>query len=54
MDLLERDPGGCARFVADRAIDVERVFTQRYTLDQAADAYRLFDTQSTGKGVFLL
>ena len=46
--------GECARFVADRAIDVERVFTQRYTLDQAADAYRLFDTQSTGKGVFLL
>ena len=44
----------CARFVADREIDVERVFTQRYTLDQAADAYRLFDTQSTGKGVFLL
>jgi threonine dehydrogenase-like Zn-dependent dehydrogenase len=46
--------GECAGFVADRGIDVERVFTERYTLDQAADAYRLFDTQSTGKGVFLL
>ena len=44
----------CARFIADRGIDVERVFTQRYALDQAAEAYRLFDTQSTGKGVFLL
>jgi hypothetical protein len=26
----------------------------RFTLDQAADAYRLFDTQTTGKGVFVL
>jgi threonine dehydrogenase-like Zn-dependent dehydrogenase len=46
--------GECARFVADRGIDVERLFTQRYALDQAAEAYRLFDTQTTGKGVFLL
>jgi threonine dehydrogenase-like Zn-dependent dehydrogenase len=44
----------CARFVVDRAIDVERLFTQRYALDQADEAYRLFDTQTTGKGVFLL
>ena len=43
----------CARFVADRGIDVERLFTQRWTLDQADEAYRLFDTQTTGKGVFL-
>jgi threonine dehydrogenase-like Zn-dependent dehydrogenase len=45
--------GECARFVADRGIDVERLFTERWTLDQAAEAYRLFDTQTTGKGVFL-
>jgi threonine dehydrogenase-like Zn-dependent dehydrogenase len=44
----------CARFVVDRAIDVERLFTQRYALDQADEAYRLFDTLTTGKGVFLL
>ena len=44
----------CARFIADRRIPVERVFTHRYRLDQAEEAYRLFDTQSTGKGVFLL
>jgi threonine dehydrogenase-like Zn-dependent dehydrogenase len=44
----------CARFIADRGIDVERLFTDRYTLDQAAEAYRRFDTQTTGKGVFLL
>jgi hypothetical protein len=34
-------------------VPVEKLFTQRYKLDQAVDAYRLFDTQTTGKGVFL-
>lgn len=43
----------CARFVADRRIPVDRVFTHRYRLEQAEEAYRLFDTQSTGKGVFV-
>ncbi len=43
----------CARFVADRKIPLKRLFTHRFTLDQADDAYRLFDTQTTGKGVFL-
>jgi threonine dehydrogenase-like Zn-dependent dehydrogenase len=46
--------GECARFVADRGIDVDRLFTQRWTLEQADEAYRLFDTQTTGKGVFLM
>jgi threonine dehydrogenase-like Zn-dependent dehydrogenase len=44
----------CARFVADRNIPVDRLFTHRFTLDQAEEAYRLFDTQTTGKGVFVL
>ena len=45
----------CARYVAERGIDVDHLFTQRYTsLDEAEEAYRLFDTQTTGKGVFLL
>ncbi len=43
----------CARFVAERAIDVDSLFTQKYSLDQCDEAYKLFDTQSTGKGVFL-
>ena len=43
----------CARFVADRKIPLTRLLTHRFTLDQAADAYRLFDTQTTGKGVFV-
>jgi threonine dehydrogenase-like Zn-dependent dehydrogenase len=44
----------CARFIADRKVPVDRVFTHRFTLDQAEEAYRLFDTQTTGKGVFVL
>ena len=44
----------CARFVAERGIDVDALFTHEFALDQAVDAYRLFDTQTTGKGVFLM
>ncbi len=43
----------CARFVAERGIDVDRLFTHRWPLEQAAEAYRLFDEQNSGKGVFL-
>ncbi|MGH7372789.1 MAG: iditol 2-dehydrogenase, partial [Candidatus Rokuibacteriota bacterium] len=42
----------CARFVADRKIPLGRLLTNRFTIDQAAEAYKLFDTQTTGKGVF--
>ena len=42
----------CARYVADRGIDLEQLFTHRFELDQATDAYELFDQQTTGKGVF--
>ena len=44
----------CAEFVADRKIDVDSLFTHEFMLDQAEEAYKLFDTQSTGKGVFLM
>ncbi|MFP6748457.1 MAG: zinc-binding dehydrogenase [Alphaproteobacteria bacterium] len=43
----------CARFVADRQIDVDALFTHRWSLGQAEEAYQLFDRQTTGKGVFL-
>ena len=43
----------CAEFVADHNIDVDKLFTHRWKLDQAEEAYRLFDTQTTGKGVIL-
>src|SRR5713226_4731479 len=42
----------CARFVADRRIPLDRLLTHRFTLEQADEAYRLFDTQTTGKGFF--
>ena len=42
----------CARFVADRGVEVDRLFTHRWRLEQAEEAYRLFDTQTAGKGVF--
>jgi threonine dehydrogenase-like Zn-dependent dehydrogenase len=43
----------CAHFVARRRIPLGRLLTHRFALDQAAEAYRLFDTQTTGKGVFV-
>ena len=43
-----------ARFVADNKIDVEHLFTDRWKLDQAEAAYKLFDQQTSGKGVFLM
>jgi len=42
----------CAEFVADRGIELDRIFTHRYKLEEAEKAYTLFDTQTTGKGVF--
>lgn len=44
--------GECARYIADRGIDVDKLFTHRWRLDQAAEAYELFDRQTSGKGVF--
>jgi threonine dehydrogenase-like Zn-dependent dehydrogenase len=43
----------CARFVVKRRVPLERLLTHRFRLEQAAEAYRLFDTQTTGKGVFV-
>ncbi|HEY2531483.1 MAG TPA: zinc-binding dehydrogenase [Xanthobacteraceae bacterium] len=44
----------CAQFVADREIAVEHLFTHRWELSQADEAYRLFDRQTSGKGVFIM
>jgi threonine dehydrogenase-like Zn-dependent dehydrogenase len=43
----------CAEFVADKKIAVDRLFTHRWRLDQAEEAYRVFDTQTSGKGVIV-
>ena len=45
----------CAEYIADRNIEVDQLFTDRYaSLNEAEEAYRLFDKQTAGKGVFLL
>ncbi len=41
----------CARYIADRGIDIDRLFTHHWKLDQAEEAYKLFDAQTSGKGV---
>ena len=43
----------CAEFIASRRLDVDRIFSHEFALEQAVDAYRLFDAQEMmGKGVF--
>jgi threonine dehydrogenase-like Zn-dependent dehydrogenase len=49
MGMLE-----CARFIAEHKIPLERIFSHRWKLEQCTEAYQSFDTQTTGKGVFLL
>jgi threonine dehydrogenase-like Zn-dependent dehydrogenase len=43
----------CAEFVADRKVEVDKLFTHRWKLEQAEEAYKLFDQQTSGKGVIL-
>ena len=44
----------CARFITERQVPVDQLFTDRWQLDQAVQAYKVFDQQSSGKGVFLM
>jgi threonine dehydrogenase-like Zn-dependent dehydrogenase len=37
----------------DNRIDPEKIFMHRWQLGQADEAYRVFDTHSTGKGVIV-
>jgi D-arabinose 1-dehydrogenase-like Zn-dependent alcohol dehydrogenase len=43
----------CAEFVVEHNIAIDKLFTHRWRLDQAEEAYCLFDTQTTGKSVLL-
>ena len=43
----------CAEFVVDHNVVVDKLFTDRWLLNQAEESYRLFDAQTTGKGVIL-
>jgi threonine dehydrogenase-like Zn-dependent dehydrogenase len=46
----------CARFIVERELDVDRLFTHRWKLDldDAREAYRMTERQSAGKGVFVM
>jgi threonine dehydrogenase-like Zn-dependent dehydrogenase len=43
----------CARFAVDNGIDLDAIFSHRWKLGEADEAYRVFDTQSTGKGAII-
>lgn len=43
----------CASYVAERGLDVEALFTNAFALDEAREAYELFDQAKIGKGVIL-
>ena len=43
----------CACFIVDKKVPLKKLLTHRFKLDEANQAYKLFDTQTTGKGVFV-
>ena len=43
----------CARFVLDRGISVDALFSDRWRVSQFAEAIQRFDLQTSGKGVFV-
>jgi threonine dehydrogenase-like Zn-dependent dehydrogenase len=43
----------CADFVVRKGLDLDALFTHRWSLDQAEQAYHLFDQQASGKGAFI-
>ena len=52
IDFTTVGQADCARFVADHGLAVDDLFTERWSLDQAVEAYKLFDGQTSGKAVF--
>ena len=43
----------CAQFVVDRQVPLQKLLTHQFELNNAREAYELFDTQTTGKGIFV-
>lgn len=43
----------CQDFIVDRNLNIDRLFTNQWKLEGAATAYREFDNQNSGKGVFV-
>jgi threonine dehydrogenase-like Zn-dependent dehydrogenase len=42
-----------SEFIVSRKIPVEKMITHRFSIDQAADAFRMFDERKTEKAVFV-
>ncbi|WP_322029578.1 hypothetical protein [Paraburkholderia sp. J76] len=43
----------CAHFIADHGVEVDRLFTEEWSLEQAGEAYAHFNQQTSGKGVLV-
>ena len=43
----------CADFIVDKKLNVDNLFTHTWSLNQAEEAYKIFDKQSDGKGVII-
>ena len=43
----------CTYFIADHGINVDAIFSDRWNISDADKAYKLFDKQAGGKGVFV-
>jgi propanol-preferring alcohol dehydrogenase len=42
-----------SEFIVSRKIPVEKMITHRFSIDQAAEAFRMFDEQQTEKAIFV-
>ena len=43
----------CARYIADKAVSLERLFTHTWDLENGEEAYKLFDKQVFGKAAII-
>ena len=41
-----------ARFVVEKDLPLEKLITHRYSIDQGAEAFEVFDSGKTGKVAF--
>jgi L-iditol 2-dehydrogenase len=42
-----------SQFIVNRGVPVEKMITHRFSLDQAPEAFRLFDERKTEKAIFI-
>lgn len=53
LTLSKTQMEDCANFVVERGLDIDRLFTDSFRLEEAEEAYALFEQQKIGKGVFI-